>query len=53
MVRLQVKLLVCSRAMNLDQWADALIAAQTNDGYVDTDKIRYAKLAKTIQRTIY
>ena len=32
--------------MNLDQWADALIAAQTNDGYVDTDKIRYAKLAK-------
>ena len=32
--------------MSLDQWADAVITAQTNDGYSDSNWIRYAKLAK-------
>lgn len=34
--------------MSIDQWADALIAAQTNDGYniATSSKIRYADLAK-------
>ncbi len=33
--------------MSLDQWADAVVMARTNDGYGDNDTwIRYAKLAK-------
>lgn len=32
--------------MSLDQWADAVITAQTNDGYSDSNWIRYARLAK-------
>ena len=32
--------------MSLDQWADAIISAQTNDGLKDSKWIRYAKLAK-------
>ena len=40
------KIGLSSEMMSLDQWADALISARTNDGYTDTDTwIRYAKLA--------
>lgn len=35
-----------SNMMSLDQWANALISARTNDGYDDNDTwMRYAKLA--------
>lgn len=32
--------------MSLDQWADAVLSAQTNDGLKDSQWIRYATLAK-------
>lgn len=35
-----------SEMMSIDQWANALISARTNDGYDDNDTwVRYAKLA--------
>ena len=38
------------RLMSLDEWADGVIQARTNDGYGEDDQwIRYAKLAKSLK----
>lgn len=34
------------KLMNIDQWSDAIIEAQTNDGTPESSQARYARLAK-------